>query len=989
MRRLIAVAVLLAAAISARAQFYTSGVDPASIRWMKVETDYYQVVYPEGADSLARVYATLLEQFRPASGRSLKVDTGARPGRKFPVVLHTRAPHPNGSVSWAPTRMDLYTTPGAYGPDPAPWAIQLIAHEPRHQAQLQYPYEGWTGVGSKIIGQGFNPVVWYVNMNHSLGEGDAVAAETGLAYGTRARTADFLNYYRVAFGEGDFRSWSRWRYGSFKNYTPDYYTIGYMTVAGERVFRNDPFAVRKALDATRRNIFRFAPYNLKPDFSRTAKAFADIWKADEDARGPFPEPERVSVREDFPVEFESLVSMGDELYAIRSGYTRNPQLVKYDDGEWRPLASFSTAASSLYPSEETGRLYWTETITNPRWEHDGKSIVRYFDTESGRVHDLTSSGRYYNPSPSEDGDALSVVSYLTDGRFQVLVLDADSGELTGRYAVPAGLQPTETAWTDRGLVAVCLGEEGFSLYEVGEWKPLFPPVRCKIGNLGGDGDSVEFVSDLSGVNELYSYDLESGEFTQETLLRYGGVDFVDHEDEIYFLAQTIDGRAVFKLPSDAFKERKADFSKPHTYIMEDVLTAQEDSLGGVDRSRPVNISEPSRYYKLGHPARLHSWAPVYINYNSIKSESFDFTYDNLSLGVTGFFQNTLGTLYGSVGYSLHPSAKGDGSWRNALHVKAVYEGLYPVFELNFDMGDSNASAYSLIRKTAGATVVNQTVSRELSAPVATASLSAYIPWRFYKGGIQWGLIPRVNYGISNNWYNAAPRIYSTSANYFADTQTYYRFQGFGSGTPVLLQSLSASLRAYVMTPNTESRVYPRLGIGLEMAARMRPGLTGVFSPSASAYVYGYLPGFYQTHGFRFTALVSGALNPDAPFLERLVDVSPRGFDDGASLAMVGISPVQAKFTADYAIPLYFGDISLMPVTYISNFVLTPHADYTLASGKGSLWSVGADLTAELKRLILSFDLSLGLSVDYMGGSLLGAAGQEGRWYIGPVFNLGF
>ena len=46
--------------------------------------------------------------------------------------------------------------------------------------------------------------------------------ETGLWNGTRARTADFLNYYRVALDQGDYRNWFRWRYDSFKHYTPDH-----------------------------------------------------------------------------------------------------------------------------------------------------------------------------------------------------------------------------------------------------------------------------------------------------------------------------------------------------------------------------------------------------------------------------------------------------------------------------------------------------------------------------------------------------------------------------------------------------------------------------------------------------------------------------------------------------------------------------------------------------------------------------------------------
>ena len=230
----ITAALLCLSALCARAQFFTHGSDPSNLRWYSTETPYYKLIYPEGADSLARVYGRLLEQFREPIGHS----AGTTPGailKKMPVVLHTHNPYSNGSVGWAPKRMDMFTVPEPYGADPVPWEVQLTAHEPRHQAQMQYAYDGWFKYGTWLIGDGFSPLVWALYLDWAMGEGDAVVAETGLTTGTRARTADFLNYFRVAYDSGDWRTWNRWRYGSFKYYAPDHYRIGYMTVAGARV----------------------------------------------------------------------------------------------------------------------------------------------------------------------------------------------------------------------------------------------------------------------------------------------------------------------------------------------------------------------------------------------------------------------------------------------------------------------------------------------------------------------------------------------------------------------------------------------------------------------------------------------------------------------------------------------------------------------------------------------------------------------------------
>jgi hypothetical protein len=65
-------------------------------------------------------------------------------------------------------------------------------------------------------------------------EGDAVIAETALTNSGRGRTADFLNYYKVAFDNGDFRRWDQWSLGSQRRYASDHYALGYLTIGGFR-----------------------------------------------------------------------------------------------------------------------------------------------------------------------------------------------------------------------------------------------------------------------------------------------------------------------------------------------------------------------------------------------------------------------------------------------------------------------------------------------------------------------------------------------------------------------------------------------------------------------------------------------------------------------------------------------------------------------------------------------------------------------------------
>ena len=997
MRKTFIVAVVLClSALCARAQFYTHGSDPSNLKWYSTETPYYKIIYPEGTDSLARVYGRLLEQFRAPMGHTIGTTPGDLPkGKKLPVILHTHNPYSNGSVAWAPRRMDIFTLPEAYGSDPTPWEIQLAAHEPRHQAQLQYGYEGLFKYGTWLFGEGFNPVVWALYLDGPLGEGDAVAAETGLAAGGRARTADFLNYFRVAYDNGDWRTWNRWRLGSFKYYTPDYYKIGYMTVAGARVFGEDPMAIRTVMDRSLNKPWKIAPYSFMAgkNYRQYAEKFNAIWQEEDAARAPYIPSERLSEKERFPVFHTGVTAMDGTLYMIRNGFTRNTELVAWKDGEWTTIMPFSSNSSAVYADQAHGRLYWSETVSDIRWDLEGRSIIRYYDTRKEAAADLTHEGRLYNPNPSPDGYSLAVAEYPVTGGSAAVIISTADGRQEARYPAPSGVQVVEATWLDRDLFALCLEDGGYSIRRVGTWDKVFGPVLAKMCNIGSTDDGrLEFVSDASGVNELYYYRPGDADMVQVTSTRYGANEFALDGDYLYYVSQTLDGYAFMRTPGDSLAFRTVPASTVHTYPVEDAITAQENTRGAVDFNMPVEFSPAKRYRKLPHLMKFHTWLPLYVDYDAVKNASFDFSYDNVSIGATAFFQNDLGTMSGAIGYALHPDPDKDKAWRNALHAKLTYTGLYPVIEGSLDIGDHAARLYQLVEYNAFGQTKLSAVRSSLDYPIVSASVKAYVPLSFSKGGVMYGFTPQARYSVSNNYFTTSSIVFDAPAGVFKDLPARYFFRGFKRGENYVMQSLSASVRGYVMLPRTHSRVYPRWGIGAEAGGYVRLGLQNLFAPDVYGYVYGYTPGLYQTHGLKLTALVQKLLwGEGTAFADSYANTTPRGFGSAASSAVTSENnPLQWKVTADYAMPFTIGgDLSLMPVLYIHNFVATPHFDFT-GLGKSNLWSVGADLAAKIAYVFpVAIDMTLGVSFDMLGGTWYGHTGQTRNWYVGPVFDMSF
>ena len=1003
---LLATAAFLLLSIPGHAQFYGNGTDPGNLKWYSIETPNYQVIYPKGTDSLALNYARLLEKYRLSAGYSIGMTPGSLQWRKMPVVLHAWNGFANGSVSWAPSRMDLYTVMQAVGSDPAPWDIQLTTHEPRHQAQLQLGYRGFLKPLSYIAGDASSPLGFLLYMDLALAEGDAVAAETGFGYGTRARTADFLDYYRVALDQGDYRSWDRWRYGSFKHETPDYYTLGYITIGGMRYFYDYPMFTADFLQRSLRRPFSFTPRNMmKTAAERSGKpfkeTFTDIldklntqWREEAAQRGPFIPQEQVSHPVGgFPTSYAATIVLDGAIYLIRSSAVRGKELVRFVDGKEEILAPLNTSVQSLWNDDALGRLYWCETIGDSRWEMSHRSIIRYYDIHTGKITDLTHEGRLYCPSPSPDGSLISTVEYPYTGGNRITVVSGRDGSVVRSIPAPDGIQATETAWWKEDIYAIGITEKGSGIYKIGpdgRWETVFEPSLQKVVNLGFDARYLEWVSDRTGANEYYRYYPEEGKLVQMTSSRYGLTDVYEFDGYFYHVSQTLDGTMLFRTPAQDLRPREISYADVHTYPMEDALMAQERALGPVSETVDVPVSAPKRYYKLPHLFRIHTWLPFYTNYDNIESESMDFSYETVSLGATAFFQNTLGSMQGYVGYSAHPDPENGGPWMHSLHGKLTYSGLYPVIEASFDLGGDWARQYALSRfdDRAGGHMLSAG-SFTASRPSYMAQLSAYIPLRFNKNGHLAGFVPKIDYTLSNNGFATNTRIWDVPGPTFDGLPTYYHFKTFDSGQNLPMHRLSASVRSYWMLPVADSGVYPRLGIGGEVGASFRPGLSSLFTPSIYAYAYGYLPGLWLPQGLRITGMYQHLLRSGGqPFGDPRASMLPRGFTaSAATAALTQSAGNQWRLTADYAIPVYFGDLALGRFAYIKNFLLTPHFDAT-GLQNGHLWSAGADLTAELAHLLfINFDCSVGVSFSWLGGSQLSQAAQQKPYHVGMIFSF--
>ena len=951
-----AVAACLTAPLKAGAQFYLSGTDPASTRWNSISTRSFEVIYPEGCDSLAFRMARTLENVSiPVSG-SIGYTPNQFYRKPMPVVLHTGTADANGMVTWAPHRMELYTVPEAYGPEPVPWDLQLAIHESRHASQMQFGRWKSFLLPNILLGELTTGALSALYCGPAFLEGDAVAAETALTSSGRGRTADFLEYYRACFLDGQTRDWWQWRYGSIGRYTPDYYRAGYVSMAGMRTFFDSPGFTAEYYDRLQRHggvVFRNFRKTVKEaagmKFDDAWAAITDslsaIWKAEAEARAPFTEGDAVTECGKYYTSFRSPVATGDGIYAVRSGITEPASLQRLGpDGVWQRVGSFASSSSALKYSGFNGGIYWSERIADPRWEMKSESAI--MRRSGGITQRLTKSARFYNPTPAPDGNEIAVTEYPVEGGSSLVILDGLDGSRKWSYPVPDGWQIVESAWIQDRIYVSAITSDGEGIYSIHDLAPVLDPANFKIRQLGSRGDLLTFICDLDGSNELYSLDPGSGELQRLTSDPVGVSDYAFAGDTLYF---TVSGSRAKALYRTAVPEgTAADPGRIHRYAMAEELSAGEPFT--ISQEGHVDISAPARYRKGAHLFRFHSWMPVFVNFDDVSSLSSETLLTGGMVGATAFFQNTLGSLHGLVGFSfLDESFHSDP----AFHAKFNWTGWYPVLEASFNMHAKSAGTYtySLDEENGG---VRRTVAGT-GIPAMDASVRAYVPLSTSVGGIIRGVIPQVSFGwTSNSISNLLGKDFD----------------------PAVFQSrLTASVRGYVMQSVPASCIYPKLGIGGEAGYSGRPAMNGTYCSSIFASVYGYLPGLAPTHGLRLNARVQKRFD-DGVFCEPYMNACPRGTGTAEMTSILAGYPVQTLVTADYAMPFARLDWGgLKEIAYVRNLELNPHLDFGWYPEAGKrpesmLYSAGADFNVVLGNILwIPYTTRIGLSFSWTDGNL--------------------
>lgn len=881
------------------AQYYLSGEDPASLRWKQINTNYFRIIYPEQSALQAQELARLLDQTYHASRLDI-----VSPALKSDLILHNQSVISNASVAWAPRRLEFYTTPAqdGYAQD---WFKQLAAHELRHVAQISKLNQGFGHAMNIVLGEQASAALLGAFVPLWFMEGDAVTNETMLSFSGRGRDGIFLSKLRAQLLQKGYYVYDKAYFGSYKDYTPNIYELGYYLVAHNKV-KYGPLLWENALRQTARKPYTFVPFSLgikqvtgigkNKLYKETMYELYESWKTTFDTSYYTP-VEQLSPQKKAYTSYRFPQQINDGNYiALRTAINEVSELVLINqDGE---NVFFTPGAIFPYSLSATDSLVvWSELQPDLRWPNRDYAVIKVADLAKKTTRQLTFKSRYFVPDISADNRLIACINSLPEGTHFISVLDAANGDVLMESKLKDYFPATPKWHPDsRKIVVVMTGNEGKALFvfdtQSEEWEQLSPFSFTDIQLSDVAANEVIFSASQDEISTIYALNLKTKTTKKLVSVPFGATDavFDTHKQQLIFADYSADGFRLVAAEAQNFLNEITPAELPTNFPLADALN-QMGSL--VIDTLPVNdsIYPEKKYSKLGHLFNFHSWSPAFVDVDNI----------SLKPGISLFSQNSLSTMVAELGYAYDLNEQVEKT-----SVNLQYRGFYPILNAGFSTG---------LRRDQ--TVIDSTVY-QLKWQETDWSFSAQHPLNFTRDKWIRGLQP----GLSVRFLKRTmdPEV---GLNFRESSATAFSYDVF----------------AYQQLRLSKRDIYPRFGQNIQLVFRHSP-LANEPSDQFFAAANMYFPGLFKHHGIKLYAAYQQE-NSGFYSFGNLVSVA-RGYNNL-------FFDQKSSFKLDYVFPIVYPDINLPTFFYLQRLRGGFFADHFIGqSNKNSisLSSAGAELYSD-------------------------------------------
>ena len=640
------------ACLGATAQL--GGLRSPSTRFLQIESDTARIIYPQGLGKQAADVAASVHEV----ARIYPIQDNDKL-RKISIILHDQTAVSNGFVALAPWRSELYLAPppNSFTLGSTRWEQLLAIHEFRHVQQRSAGKRGVSKLAYWLFGeQGYSVFLnmswpnWYV-------EGDAVIAETALTNQGRGRLPSFLNAYRAkVLSDGKQWNYQKARNGSFKDFVPSHYHLGYLMMDHGRKQYSQHFWDSVALHsaAYRGVIYPFSrAVKMESGISTTAMykemlaARQREWDgSDETEEGAVqvtPEGKRYE-------EYSSVVfDESGNLYAVVTPFNRNTYLARIDEqGEPVHLKTMGYLPDT-HIGYGGGKICWAERRLHPRWLVDDYSVIIVFDIASRKTTRLSSRTAYFSPAPSSDGSKILVSSNDELYQNSIKILDASTGVVLTSVPNAEGYYFTYPAWSPNEgeiitaarnpngqMAIVAIDLETQSEQVLTRWS------NSPVGRPMVSGDWIYFTASSDLTDQLFRVHVDGTNLQRITTRGISKYDpaVEPSTGDVYYARFSLLGNKLMRLSQEEITPSTELNLQPVNFALE----AREWPI-----SPEVREWDDRKYGTLANPVNVHSWNPFF---------------EDPWIGVEVLSQNVLSSVFWDAGFQYNINDDDYGPFTN-------------------------------------------------------------------------------------------------------------------------------------------------------------------------------------------------------------------------------------------------------------------------------------------------------------------------------------
>lgn len=915
-------------------QFYEYGQEPGNVKWFKIDSEHFRLIYAEEIQRDAFKVLSLLEKNYLPNSAGLNYQP-----RKIPVILHTHTVRSNGFVIWAPKRMEMFMFPDVNNIS-QDWYSHLSIHEFRHIIQVEKMNKGFTKLLSVFMGEmAIGPAAALTPF--WLLEGDAVYAETSLSESGRGRQAEFeMGIKSILLSNDNPFSYSKSYLGSYKDYVPDHYQLGYQMVKYARQNYGDDIW-SGAFDYIGRKPYLINPlyFYLKKNaatskldlYKNTMNHLDTLWTIEAEIKIPVEyNAMNLAPKKFTSYKYPQLIDSASVI-AIKSGYHIVDRFIKVNSEGEEEIIYIPGYLNSGRISAKTNKILWDEYIPGFRFTNQSYSVIQEYDIENKKVRNLGGyNTRYTSPSYSYSGDSIVAVETSLSNDFKLVFISGLDGGVFNKVPTPENIQIMEPAWKDGDdkIFMTAVDEQGKSIISYDRsgnfWGVIISPSPFNINNLRATKDFLYFHGDYDGRDNIFAYNYSTKELFKISNSKFGSFqpDVNDKLGRICFADFNNTGQNIINTSISELSFEKFDLASSQSE--RDLQTEESLPEQATSPTETQNFT-PKKYSKLSNLFNVHSWAPIYYDFSNPNIENPD-----VSPGFTLLSQNHLSTAVSQLSYEYL-----DGD--HFIHTSFTYKGWAPIIDFSYSYG---GEPYI---------IAQDGVETPTNLPVASKyNLLTYLPLTFVSGKWNAGIQPILK------------------ISHYSD----YFFYTGGIGYKRGITYTNPRLYFYTFHKRALQDLIPRWGGIIDVANLSSPFEDQQRGSVSSIKSTLYLPGPIRGHGIRLKAEKQSQNYEKYAFSNQLT--FPRGYTDILAEKLT-------KYTFDYYLTLLYPDWNIEGFLYLKRISAQLFSDYIYGEGlrirvpeenrvaivNGSYQSFGAELRFEYHLFRILFPFSSGVRFSYL------------------------